>query len=95
MLEAKVRETWRGVSSPTEQSKGVKLKKELPKKYRKMSTDEGLDTVKQRLTVLATHLKKYMEARRKNVIFSNQPGKVYSGKVTRLKHIHPRLRQQY
>lgn len=37
----------------------MNLRKELPKKYNKLPTTEAVETAKQRLTALATRLKRY------------------------------------
>ena len=39
--------------------KGVKIQKQLPDKYSKLSKAEAVETAKQRLTALATRLKRY------------------------------------
>lgn len=46
-LEAKVSATQREISLLTKQSRRVKFRRELPKKYNKMSIDEALETAKQ------------------------------------------------
>ncbi len=77
--KAKIKATRREVSQLSELQKGVR--KGLPKKYNKLSIPEALETAKQRLTALATRLKRYKgeaEARRINRMFSTEPSKVYS-----------------
>ncbi len=57
------------------------VNKGAPRKYNKLSIPEALKTAKQRLTALATRLKRYtkeVEARRINKMFSTEPAKVYS-----------------
>ena len=79
-LEAKIKATQREVSQLSELQKGVGMKG-IPRKYNKLSIPEALETAKQRLTALATRLKRYTgeaEARRINMIFSTKPSKVYS-----------------
>ena len=59
----------------------MNIQKQLPKKYTKLSTAEALETAKQRLTALATCLKRYtreVETRRIDRMFSNNLFKVYS-----------------
>ena len=59
----------------------MKGKTGLPKKYRQLSATEALETAKQRLTALATRLKRYsseVEAKRINRMFSDNPAKVCS-----------------
>uniref|UniRef100_A0A7N8XHF5 Reverse transcriptase domain-containing protein n=1 Tax=Mastacembelus armatus TaxID=205130 RepID=A0A7N8XHF5_9TELE len=77
-LEAKIRVTRREVSQLSElQRRGMKF----GKKYSRLSIPEALETAKQRLTALATRLKRYtreIEARRINRMFSTEPSKVYS-----------------
>ncbi|KAA8577610.1 hypothetical protein FQN60_007909, partial [Etheostoma spectabile] len=78
-LEAKIKATRREVSQLSELQKGAR--KGLSKKYNKLSIPEALETAKQRLTALATRLKRYKgeaEARRINRMFSTEPSKVYS-----------------
>lgn len=70
----------RNVSQLLELQKGV-IKK-MPKKYNKMPIHEDLETAKQRLKSLASHLQRYtreLEARRINQMFSNEPSKVSTG----------------
>ena len=65
----------------TELQKGVKITKEVPWRYNKLSIDETLDTAKQRLTGPATRHKRYSreaETWRIYRLFSNNPAKVYS-----------------
>ncbi|TWW63296.1 hypothetical protein D4764_03G0003040 [Takifugu flavidus] len=57
-LEAKIMATRREVSLLTELSRGVNPRTEQPKKYNKLSIPEALETAKQRLTALATRLKR-------------------------------------
>uniref|UniRef100_A0A3Q0R276 Hyperpolarization activated cyclic nucleotide-gated potassium channel 3 n=1 Tax=Amphilophus citrinellus TaxID=61819 RepID=A0A3Q0R276_AMPCI len=80
-LEAKIKAAQREVSQLSELQKGA-MKSGVPKKYNnKLSVPEALETAKQRLTALATCLKRYtkdIEARRINQMFSTEPSKVYS-----------------
>ncbi|TWW74420.1 hypothetical protein D4764_14G0004230 [Takifugu flavidus] len=80
-LEAKIMATRREVSLLTELSRGVNPRTERPKKYNKLSIPEALEAAKQRLTALATRIKRYIrevEERRINRVFSTNPAKVYS-----------------
>ncbi len=57
------------------------MNKGAPRKHNKLSIPEALETAKQRLTALATQLRRYIEeaeARRINKMFSTEPAKVYS-----------------
>eukprot|EP00064_Thunnus_orientalis_P024686 superscaffoldBa00010993_g24989 len=79
-LEAKIKATRREVSQLSELQKGVGMKG-IPRKYNKLSIPETLETAKQRLTALATRLKRYTgeaEAKRINRMLSTEPSKVYS-----------------
>lgn len=55
--------------------------KTVPKKYSELPKPEALETAKQRLTVLASHLKRYtrkLEGRTINQLYSTEPSKVYT-----------------
>uniref|UniRef100_A0A3P9C3E3 Potassium channel, subfamily K, member 10a n=1 Tax=Maylandia zebra TaxID=106582 RepID=A0A3P9C3E3_9CICH len=78
-LEGKIKVARREVSQLTELQKGATNK--VPKKYSKLSIPEALETAKQRLTALASRLRRYtreIEGRRINQLFSTEPAKVYS-----------------
>ena len=57
-LEAKIMATQREVSLLSEILEGVNIQKRLLNKFGKRSTTEALETAKQRLTALATCLKR-------------------------------------
>uniref|UniRef100_A0A669EZW7 Reverse transcriptase domain-containing protein n=1 Tax=Oreochromis niloticus TaxID=8128 RepID=A0A669EZW7_ORENI len=78
-LEGKIKVARREVSQLTELQKGAT--KKVHKKYSKLSIPEALETAKQRLTALASRLRRYtreIEGRRINQLFSTEPAKVYS-----------------
>ena len=80
-LEAKIKATRREVSQLAELQKGNMVNKGARRKYNSLSIPEALETAKQRLSALATRLKRYTkegEARRINKLFSTEPAKVYS-----------------
>ena len=75
----KIKAARRDVSQLSELEKGKTTK--VPKKYRKLSVTEALETAKQRLTALAARLKSYtreLEAWRINTMFTAEPSRVYS-----------------
>ncbi|XP_078026439.1 uncharacterized protein LOC144464171 [Epinephelus lanceolatus] len=81
LLEAKIKATQREVSQLTKLHRSNMVNKGAPRKYNKLSIPEALETAKQRLTALATRLKRYtkeVEARRINRLFSSEPAKVFS-----------------
>ena len=74
-MGTKIKATRREVSQPSELQKGA-IKRELPKKYNKLSIREALDAAKQHLTALAIHLRRYTteaKARRIDRMFSTEP----------------------
>lgn len=76
-LETKIKAEW--ISQLSELQKGVM--KKVPNKFSKLSIPEALGTAKQRLTALASRLKRYtreIEGRRISRLFSKDPAKVYS-----------------
>lgn len=73
-LQAKIKVAWREVSKLLKLQKGV-----IKKRY--LRSTEALETAKERLTALASHLKRHTretEARKINKLYFIEPSKVYS-----------------